>query len=165
MITVDQLPAKLRANVRIEQIDGCPVPGPCWVWTAGKTAAGYGLSYISRRERPYVHRLSYSLLVGTIPDGLQIDHRCRNRACCNPDHLEAVTAHVNTLRGEKATKTHCVNDHPLTGANLIWNNNGPNRPRTRRCRTCSLASNRRKWARNSDRYNARRRAARKQVAA
>ena len=44
------------------------------------------------------HRVVYELLVGLIPDGLVIDHRCEVKLCCNPDHLEAVTSSVNMLR-------------------------------------------------------------------
>lgn len=157
MITVDQLPAKMRDKIRVVQIEGCPVSASCWEWNAGRTTAGYGIVRIDRNPY-YTHRVAYLALVGPIPDGLQIDHLCRNRACCNPDHLEPVTPHVNTLRGEKATKKRCVNDHPLSGDNLIWSNNGPDRPRTRRCRTCYYESHRQSHQRHGAKWNATRRA-------
>jgi hypothetical protein len=46
------------------------------------------------------HRVVYVLLVGEIPEGLILDHKCRVRWCCNPEHLEPVTVQVNTIRGE-----------------------------------------------------------------
>jgi len=68
----------------------------CWNWTGQINAAGYGLaSYrlIGRSIR--AHRLAYRLLVGDIPDGRVIDHRCHNRCCVNPDHLRPVTDKQN----------------------------------------------------------------------
>lgn len=93
---------------------------PCWVWTAGKNR-GYGRTFWDGRHQ-YAHRISYELLVGPIPDGLTIDHLCRNRACENPGHLEPVTMRVNWLRGNAPTtyyaiKTHCVKGHPFDEVN------------------------------------------------
>lgn len=71
----------------------------CWVWT-GATKYGYGVIGVGRRTEGtvQVHRLSYELHTGPIPEGLQIDHLCFNTACVNPDHLEAVTQQVNLER-------------------------------------------------------------------
>lgn len=65
--------------------------GDCWAWTGGKYATGYGC--IGRHG--YAHRVSYELHVGPIPDGMIIDHRCRNRACVNPAHLRLATVSQN----------------------------------------------------------------------
>ena len=72
--------------------------GDCWVWTGSRTGAGYGQVW-SRRGNRGVHRIVYEQLVGPIPDGLVIDHLCRNRSCCNPAHLEPVTMAENVRRG------------------------------------------------------------------
>lgn len=63
----------------------------CWLWMRSKTAAGYGL-FGDRRQLRYAHRYSYELTRGPIPDGLVIDHLCRNPACVNPAHLEPVNS-------------------------------------------------------------------------
>ena len=76
--------------------------GECWVWIGCRTKAGYGQTHSGSPgawKKEYVHRLSYELHRGPIPDGLQIDHLCRNRACCNPAHLEPVTPRENCMRG------------------------------------------------------------------
>jgi HNH endonuclease len=91
----------------------------CWSWTGRKNAKGYGLvSYQGYYFR--VHRLVFELINGTIPppNKLVLDHLCRNRSCCNPDHLECVTNRENLMRGEGvaakgARQTHCAQGHPF----------------------------------------------------
>lgn len=70
----------------------------CWVWNGSRTSAGYGQLIIDGRKK-YAHRISYELAGREIPEGLVIDHLCRNRACINPAHLEPVTRRTNNLRG------------------------------------------------------------------
>lgn len=89
--------------------------GGCWVWTAA-TACGYGRFAVSHGQLVQAHRFAYELLVGPIPEGLELDHLCRNRACVNPAHLEPVTTRVNLLRGVGASaqnvlKDRCPNGH------------------------------------------------------
>lgn len=106
----------------------------CWEWTGSGTPKGYGVFAYGGRQG-YAHRFSYETFGGPISEGLQIDHLCRNPGCVNPQHLDAVTPRVNTLRGispsaKQAAQTHCKRGHPLNGANLyLWN-------RQRHCRTC-----------------------------
>jgi hypothetical protein len=72
----------------------------CWNWTGAVSTAGYG--QIRFGKVLYTHRVSYEALVGPIPDGLELDHLCRNRRCCNPDHLEAVEPAENQRRARMA---------------------------------------------------------------
>lgn len=79
-------------------------PGGCWLWTGELNRNGYG-TYLTRpvpgqRKRKMVHIEVYVLLKGEYDRRLLLDHGCRVRNCCNPEHLEPVTVKVNTLRGE-----------------------------------------------------------------
>ncbi len=103
---------------RVHQADGC------WEWLGAHTGAGYG-AYWRNGRMDMAHRISYELIVGPIPAGLQIDHLCRNRGCVNPTHLEPVTGSVNQRRSPITTgrlntlKTHCPSGHPYEGRNLV----------------------------------------------
>lgn len=82
--------------------DGAALTGNCWLWTAASMPAGYG-NFMERHEGnvPHwigAHRYAYQTLVGSIADGLTLDHLCRRPACVNPDHLEPVTKAENTRR-------------------------------------------------------------------
>lgn len=112
----------------------------CHNWT-GRTLHGYG-DLRSRGMHYRAHRVAYELKNGPIASGLVIDHLCRNKACCNPDHLEAVTQRENTLRGEGpaarlAKQTHCLRGHPFDAENtrIIYGGR-------RRCRECTRQYNR-----------------------
>ena len=86
------------------------------------------------------HRFAYELLIGPIPDGLQIDHLCRVPLCVNVAHLEPVTNRVNTVRGKaglrQRTKTHCPRGHAYDAANTRLYKGG------RYCRACHLVQTR-----------------------
>jgi hypothetical protein len=112
----------------------------CWEWLGGLNHKGYGrLTY---NYKGYAaHRFVYELLVGAIPEGLTLDHLCRNKRCVNPAHLEPVTIGVNVMRGEglakqNATKTHCIHGHSLANAKIGLAHGKP----TRICQICRRAS-------------------------
>lgn len=80
--------------------------GDCWEWALARNRQGYGVYNLGNGSGMYLaHRVSYTAFVGPIPDGLVIDHLCRNTACVNPQHLEPVTVKVNSLRGMSPTAT------------------------------------------------------------
>lgn len=100
-------------------------PDECWPWLAGHTKAGYGTVHVGHQTTTTAHRAVYELLVGPIPDGLVLDHLCRNPGCVNPAHLEPVTYATNTERGigSERSRLHwasiveCPQGHPYDEAN------------------------------------------------
>jgi hypothetical protein len=116
----------------------------CWGWDAGHTPAGYAKFWRDGRTQ-LAHRLIYEHERGPIPDGLVIDHLCRNRGCVNPDHLEVVTTRTNLLRGDtlaaaNVAKTHCRNGHEYDDANTYRAPDGQ-----RMCRVCMRAHDRARY--------------------
>jgi hypothetical protein len=109
----------------------------CWEWTGAKSA-GYGVIGRGRRSdgTMQTHRAIWEWLCGPVPSDMQLDHLCRNRACCNPNHLEVVTQRENILRGDgtsakHARQTHCVHGHLFDETNTYIDRHG-----RRTCRTC-----------------------------
>jgi len=103
----------------------------CWIWTGFCNARGYGV--IRRNNKLiFAHRLSYLLMIGKVPKGLELDHLCRIKSCCNPKHLEAVTHRENVLRGDRMKrKSHCLRGHKRISSNLYRNGE---------CKACKLIS-------------------------
>ena len=115
-----------------------PESSGCWIWIGCTNAGGYGQVRMSGRTKT-AHRVIYELLRGAIPEGLDLDHLCRTRACVNPQHLEPVTRQINLLRGERATPTHCKAGHPLVRENIyIYQRLNRLSPQVR-CKVCSRA--------------------------
>lgn len=126
MKTVDEFMTRVRVQ-----------PDGCWKWTFPVQRSRHGLYGCCHwlGVGMGAHRASWLIFRGPIPEGLEIDHLCRNTRCCNPDHLEPVTHRENVLRGVglaavNARKTHCIRGHEFTPENTIRNG------RKRACRTC-----------------------------
>lgn len=116
----------------------------CWNWQWAQSPRGYGLKWVGRSGM-MAHRWMYLQVKGSIPDGLTLDHLCKNKLCVNPDHLEPVTTQENTRRhyASAPLSPTCKHGHPLEGDNLKLYT-APNGHTWRRCRTCE-----RRWAATS----------------
>lgn len=121
-----------------ERFESKFVPEPnsgCWLWLAS-VSQGYGVIKIGGRYHR-AHRVAYGMFRGPVPDGLVIDHLCRNTFCVNPDHLEPVTIGENVRRGfssrQTAKVTHCAHGHEYTPANTMEYGG------RRFCRACNRA--------------------------
>jgi hypothetical protein len=108
-------------------------PSGCWEYAKSRGGTSYrqvNLEENGKRVLRYAHRVAYEALVGPIPQGLQLDHLCRNRMCVNPEHLEPVTAREN-LRRVFALITECPSGHPYDEINMGIQPDG-----RRYCRLC-----------------------------
>lgn len=133
-IDIDDIWQRIERKVRVS-------PSGCWEYTGHITPGGYGsFRWIDTYA---THRAAYWYHVGDIPDGTEIDHLCRNRACCNPDHLEAVVHQENVRRGLRGAMTDCARGHQLTEENTYTQSNG-----SRECRICRRERKRRYRQRN-----------------
>jgi hypothetical protein len=107
----------------------------CWLWLGYVMPSGYGRvpAWVAHLcgGSSYAHRAYYTRFVGPIPEGLEIDHLCRVKGCCNPDHLEAVTRSENILRGRQPELTRarharyralgrCRHGHDLTDPRNVY---------------------------------------------
>jgi hypothetical protein len=136
-----------RFMAKVEKTSGC------WTWTADKQPDGYGRFRIGN-QLVRAHRAAYTLFVGPIPGGLEVEHACHtrdvscaggpacpHRQCVNPAHLELLTHRENNLRGRgftgaNAAKTRCPQGHPYDELNTYVTADG-----YRRCRICMRATN------------------------
>lgn len=131
------VPLEQRFWEKVEKTDGC------WLWVGSRDGNGYGLIRNGRLVK--AHRLSYEMHKGEIPDGMEIDHLCRVKACVNPAHLEAVTHRENmsrcpdTAQARLARRTHCKRGHEFTPENTYPVPSGG-----RACRACKAL-----WARRN----------------
>jgi hypothetical protein len=116
----------------------------CWLWEGTVNHEGYGRIRIAPNKTTVVHRFAYELDRTQIPQGLQLDHLCRVRCCCNPDHLEPVTATENVRRAFAASPRRvvfksgfCINGHRLSDeANYVHPTKG-----SIICRKCKRLAN------------------------
>lgn len=128
----------------------------CHVWMGSSVKGGYGTFSVNGKMR-MAHRVAWELSGRTIPDGLDLEHKCRVRCCVNPDHLEPVTRLENIMRGilpfvtkarmalQSAARTHCSRGHLLAGDNLYREKAG-----RRRCRACVLMAVRGAYAKGRE---------------
>lgn len=110
----------------------------CWLWT-GSLNRGYGHFHVSRGSTTTGHRFAYELLVGPVPDGLELDHICKIKRCVNPAHLEPVPHIENSRRATFEPVCRCGQEKYIDATN---------RPR---CRECERRRNRLACARRSAR--------------
>lgn len=105
-------------------------PDDCWRWTGPLNAYGYGIILVGVNPRRAVgaHRFTYEKAHGAIPAKFDVHHRCQNRACVNPDHLEALSRRDHIR--EHATG-HCMRGHEFTPENTYVRPDG-----ARNCREC-----------------------------
>lgn len=135
-------------------VDSSGGPGACWLWR-GRFRNGYGAFSIRHFDFP-AHRIAYTLCMGPIPEGLELDHvrarGCTSKTCVNPAHLEAVTHRENCMRSTgvatiNARKTHCINGHAFTPENTRMEFS---RGHTKRaCRACDAIKQRKYNARKA----------------
>lgn len=124
---LDALPERLRSKIDVTET--------CWLWRAS-TVKGYGQFRVGTKIRK-AHVVVYELLVGPVPDGLELDHTCRQRHCVRPDHLDPVTRAENLRRSPiarsaiNARKIECVRGHDLTDETNVYRYAG-----RRYCKRC-----------------------------
>lgn len=128
-------------------------PDECWPWQGSIDTSGYARYGDGRYGTVYAHLLLWRVMRGDVPEGMEVDHVCFNRACMNPGHHRLLTVAENRQHHDPARlATHCLKGHPRSGDNLYVN------PKTgrRSCRECGRLANQAWLAKgdNRERQNA-----------
>jgi len=89
----------------------------CWVWTGYRNTDGYGFVVLKGRVW-LIHRVSHEAFVGHVLLDKVVHHKCGNRGCFNPDHVEQMDNAENVRKAKRTPATHCRKGHPLSGDNL-----------------------------------------------
>ncbi len=117
------------------KVQPCPMSG-CWIWVGGHNGHRYGI--VSRDGRQTLsHQWTFDVAYGAVPVGMEIDHKCNTRECCNPAHLRPLThadnlARSNSVSSVNRRATHCPTGHEYTFENTYRNpRNGD-----RQCKQC-----------------------------
>lgn len=108
-------------------------PSGCWEWQAFKNRNGYGFFGLRPGKPVLAHRFAYQYFVGPLPVGIELHHRCKNRACVNPFHLEPVTRRAHLEIDGLGPKTHCKHGHAYDAQNTYVDKRG-----ARFCRKCRV---------------------------
>jgi hypothetical protein len=132
------LPDRFTSKYQVDPETGC------WEWQAALKTSGYAQFWNGTRMQPG-HRFAYETVIGPVPEGLHLDHLCRNRICVNPLHVEPVTMEENIRRSPlnqamweaKRARTHCPHGHPFSPENTSARNDGWKGNPSRRCRACA----------------------------
>ena len=147
----EELRARMQDKILARFLDKTAPQGNCLIWTGWTNGKGYG-GFFNGLKQVYAHRWNYERVKGPVPQGLILDHLCRNTSCVLPEHLEAVTQQENILRGlhpqkmserRRPDQTKCgTGKHDWIPENIYTNPQG-----SQRCYRCKLESNRRYKAR------------------
>ncbi len=120
----------------------------CWEW---KSSLSNGYGKISKNNYPIsAHVAAFEFFNGKVPNGLWVDHKCRNKKCVNPNHLRAVTPKINAIENSESTaainsrKTHCKHGHEFNVSNTVIKTY-IDRPSTRVCRICRDLRNKNRY--------------------
>jgi hypothetical protein len=104
----------------------------CWGWTGMVNESGYGMVRTDGRTKRRAHRVIWERYKGKIPPGMILHHKCQNRRCCNPDHLQMVTRAEHQALHMRPTNNRCGKGHEFTPENTYIRTGG-----TRVCRQCA----------------------------
>ena len=124
----------------------------CWLWSGCTNPNGYGMVTIGNNHTRTVHGLMYFLFYGQVPRGLELHHKCRNKLCVNPDHLEVVDdrGHVEAHPESMGRRTHCVRGHEFSPENTYIRKDGG-----RGCRQCNNERVKKWYEKNSIKHRER----------